>query len=410
MTQPVSLAFNLPFTDAIESLSSRRVVLPDDYWMMPAAARKEAFMLMGLSDLDQVAAVRDKMTNILKTGGSLKDLQNYAATLDWDITPDHLETIYRNSVQTAYNAGAWKRFERGKANRPYLMYSAVNDSRTRPAHRAISGIIRPVDDPFWHDHSPPLGHRCRCRLLALTAAEAEARSGGSQGLNKAVTSEMVADGPSWGRKPTQRDETLTALGKQKQRGAPPVIAQAFDRLNRALPMLDDAGAKLPGLAPLPGQLTWRDAGRLDLRDVGDTLRLPRPALLPAAADRAGALQIVAEALGVSLEKPLRSVQTPVESALIRYDLLTHVVDKLADARERYANFIIPTLEFPFEIWAVEYPGDLVRNRYIGLFQGERDLLVSVRVNLDGSVVWNIMQADDRKMNAHRIGELIYGGG
>ena len=79
----------------------------------------------------------------------------------------------------------------------------------------------------------------------------------------------------------------------------------------------------------------------------------------------------------------------------------------ASKRERYANFIVPTLESPFEVWAVEYVGGQVRNRYIGLFQGERDFLVSVRVNLDGSVVWNVMQADDKQMNGRRVGTLIY---
>ena len=220
----VSLAFNLPFADAIASLQARRVVLPDDWYMMPATARKQTFTITGLSGLDQIAAVRDKMAAILTEGKSFKEFQAFAATLDWDVTPAHLETIYRNAVQTAYNAGAWKRFERGKLDRPYLMYSAVNDSRTRPVHRALSGIIRPVDDPFWHSHSPPLGHRCRCSLIALSADQARARSGGdNQGLNKAVTPDMVADGPDWGRKPTQWDATLAKLETQKLAQAGPLF-------------------------------------------------------------------------------------------------------------------------------------------------------------------------------------------
>ena len=88
-----------------------------------------------------------------------------------------------------------------------------------------------------------------------------------------------------------------------------------------------------------------------------------------------------------------------------YDDLPHLVQK--EARERYANFIIPTLEDPFEIWGVDY-ADGVRNRYIGIFKGGRDLMVVLRVNLDGSLMWNIMQSTPQKMNSHRMGRLLHG--
>ncbi len=230
----IAVAFDLPFAEAVAALQARRAVLPDDWYMMPARAKKQAFSIAGLTALDQIEGVRDKLAEILRQGGSFKDFQEHAATLDWKVTPANLETIYRNAVQTAYNAGAWERFERGKANRPFLMYSAVDDSRTRPAHQAISGIIRPVDDAFWLDHSPPLGHRCRCRLLALTAAQAQARSrGANQGLNKAVTPEMTADGPDWGSKPApltaspSTPPALDSLEKKKLAAAPASVQAGY---------------------------------------------------------------------------------------------------------------------------------------------------------------------------------------
>jgi hypothetical protein len=57
------------------------------------------------------------------------------------------------------------------------MYDAINDSRVRPAHLAMDGIIRPVDDPFWNTHAPLNGYRCRCRLISLSEGQAQARSG-----------------------------------------------------------------------------------------------------------------------------------------------------------------------------------------------------------------------------------------
>ncbi len=116
---------------------------------------------------------------------------------------------------------------------------------------------------------------------------------------------------------------------------------------------------------------------------------------------------MARALQLSADTPLRAVRTPLETALLRYDSLPHLVEKEADARERYANFILPTLQDPYEIWGVKY-ADGTRNRYIGLFKGERDFMVVLRVNLDGSLMWNVMHAPAKKMNGHRIGGLLYG--
>lgn len=130
-------------------------------------------------------------------------------------------------------------------------------------------------------------------------------------------------------------------------------------------------------------------------------------MLPASPTRAEAAVTLARALGLSAAAPLRAIATPVETAVLRIEWLAHLVEKEADARERYANFILPTLREPFEVWGVDYP-DGIRNRYIGLFRGARDFMVVLRVNLDGSLMWNIMHADSRKMNAHRIGELRYG--
>ncbi len=91
--------------------------------------------------------------------------------------------------------------------------------------------------------------------------------------------------------------------------------------------------------------------------------------------------------------------------------LPHVVEKRRDARERFANLVVPTLERPTEVWQVAYDDGSTRNRYIKLFSGVKyDLLVIVRVDPDGSVFWNMMQRDRKSMNLLRTGKLIYSDG
>ncbi len=162
----------------------------------------------------------------------------------------------------------------------------------------------------------------------------------------------------------------------------------------------------PGNArALPGQPTWRDADRPDLRNVAQ--REPAPPILPRGDTEAQALKILADAVGVSIERPFKTVQTPLETVRIDYKKLVHLVEKRDDARERYGLFMLATLARPFEVYLTEYDDGTLRTRYIGLFEGSRQLLVVALVNRDGTVLWNIMQSDAKRLNEQRVGTLRY---
>lgn len=80
-------------------------------------------------------------------------------------SPRRLRIIFDTNMRQAHAAGRWQRFEATKAALPYLVYSAVLDSRTRPQHRAWHRIILPIDHLFWRTHFPPNGWRCRCTVI-----------------------------------------------------------------------------------------------------------------------------------------------------------------------------------------------------------------------------------------------------
>lgn len=116
-----------------------------------------------------------QLQNVLDNDGNFDDFQKMVEGNDVDITlPKHrLDNIYRTNIQMAYSYGRYQQQQANKKNKPYLMYSAVNDSRTRPTHRALHGMIRPIDDQFWNIHTPPSDYRCRCHTVALTEAQAK---------------------------------------------------------------------------------------------------------------------------------------------------------------------------------------------------------------------------------------------
>ena len=203
---PLSLAFNLPYDEAIHSAADRGVLLPSDYYTLPDECRQYAQTVSGLARLDQIQSVMDRVNAHLAQGGSFATFKQQVQTLDLGLSRGKLDLVFRNAVQGAYNAGNWRHFEQHQDARPYLMYDAVNDSRTRPAHRAMNGIIRPVGDPFWATHSPPCGHRCRCKLISLSAEEMARRGG----VTKDIPEGAQAD-EGWGYKPTQRMEAAQRL-------------------------------------------------------------------------------------------------------------------------------------------------------------------------------------------------------
>ena len=92
-------------------------------------------------------------------------------------SPRRLRTIYRANLRAARAAGVWDRAQRTKRTHPYFLYEPGPRKRNRDDHEAWGGTLLPVDHPWWNDHFPPNGWRCRCRVRPVTEAEARRRGG-----------------------------------------------------------------------------------------------------------------------------------------------------------------------------------------------------------------------------------------
>lgn len=170
----------LTFAEALAYATSRRVVLPEEYYdAEQSASRSRAFSIAGVASRDQLQGVLDSLAKVSKEGMTFDQWKAMVKGGDIKLgLPDYrLDNIFRTNMQSAYSVGHWKQQQRNKDRRPYLMYDAINDTRVRPSHLKLDNIIRPVDDAFWDEHYPPNGYRCRCSVISLTAAQAEARGG-----------------------------------------------------------------------------------------------------------------------------------------------------------------------------------------------------------------------------------------
>ena len=170
----------LTFREAVEFAAARRVELPSEYYgQLQGQQRDLAFSIAGVAQRDQLQGVLDSLNQVLEKGMTFSDWKAAVkgGAIGLDLPDYRLDNIFRTNMQTAYSAGHWTQQQRNKASRPYLMYDAVNDGRTRPSHLKLDNVIKPIDDPFWATYGPLNGYRCRCSTIALTEAQAQARGG-----------------------------------------------------------------------------------------------------------------------------------------------------------------------------------------------------------------------------------------
>ncbi len=349
--------------------------------------------------------------------------------------------IFDTNTRQAYAAGQWQRLQAAKHALPYLRYVTRDDGRVRAQHRAWHNVVLPVDDEFWKAHYPPNGWRCRCRVVALTQQDydrgySESRPGAEIDQGKHPTTKK--DTQTGKRAPIVREPFKKTRPPEVQiehinrrtgevtlgpRGIDPgfaynagqarerVLQQMADaKLQAAAKTLADAarraGMEAPTIArEIPDQDNWKTLGRADLRAIEPMANAPE--LLPMGQSLEEAISTLRGALGVPIGAA-RSVQTPVGPVTILEELLAHVVEKRPDGRERYAQFVLPTLMSPDEVWSTAYDDGTRRRRFIKLFATAKyDIMVVVRQEPNGDVLWNIINRNRKDMNSLRVGALEY---
>lgn len=203
------------FQEAIAWAKALGAVLPAEFYdALQAEARGKAFTVSGLAGLSQIQQTLDSLNTAIEVGESF---ENWQARFGAQLGIPHAETVFRNFMQSAYNAGRWRQFERNKGALPYLQFVAIDDGRTTEVCRKLNGTIKPVGDPFWRGrHNPPCHHNCRSTLRALSPAQAR-----RMGLDRPTPDISAPAG--WGHKPIGEDMAagLVAAIAQKSKDMPP---------------------------------------------------------------------------------------------------------------------------------------------------------------------------------------------
>ncbi|ENV71908.1 hypothetical protein F946_01363 [Acinetobacter johnsonii ANC 3681] len=197
------------FLEALQYAHSKKVVLPDVFYSMDLKTRQMATTVSFLSSLEQAESVIKSLNKTLASGGTFNDFQKLVAESEIVLPKHYLDNVFRTNIQSAYGHGRWQQQQRNKDKRQYLMYSAINDSRVRPAHLALNRIVLPIDHPFWLTHYPPTGFRCRCTVIALTEKQAL-----KYGITPDDKLPEVAEALDWSSHPLQFGEFETLVDQK----------------------------------------------------------------------------------------------------------------------------------------------------------------------------------------------------
>ena len=214
-------ALDLPPAEAVAFFEAKGEAITWDWHELRRGQHGPVFTVAKATTLDVLRAIRVQMSKAQGDGQTFesfkRNLKPQLQALGWwgkqevldantgELTTvqlgsdRRLRTIFQTNVQTAYMAGRFQRLVSNVGDRPFWMYVAVMDGRTRPAHAALNGKVFRWDDPIWKVIFPPNGWGCRCRVRALTAAEVEqmglsVENGADRIVSKEV--QLGKDGPT----------------------------------------------------------------------------------------------------------------------------------------------------------------------------------------------------------------------
>lgn len=262
-SSPLRAAFDLPPARALEFFRAKGLATSFSWRDMLHEEHDRDFTVAKMADLDLLADVRRLVDRGLAEGWTrarfIRDLRPELMRRGWwgqamATDPDtgeeklvqlgsarRLKTIFDTNLRTSYAAGHWAAIEKNARAAPYVMYSAVLDSRTRPMHRAWNGTVLRWNDPWWQTHTPPNGWNCRCSVIQLSARDL--RRLGKDGPDSAPPSNdrdwinprtgeilRVPAGvdPGWGYAPGASTRAqLLGVARDKAEAAPADLSAAF---------------------------------------------------------------------------------------------------------------------------------------------------------------------------------------
>lgn len=199
--KPASIQVGLgtPFAEQIEFLRAK-LRLPTEWWDdIAKGAHDRAFIVAGAAKADLLADLHTAVARAAEGEGLAAFRKNFkvivakhgwtgwtgegsAAGEAW-----RTRVIYQTNMATSYAAGRWKQLNDPEfaGLMPYWRYRHADGVlNPRPQHLAWDGLTLPREHAFWKTHWPPNGWGCSCKVFAVAAPEAGAKTAPPAGWDK----------------------------------------------------------------------------------------------------------------------------------------------------------------------------------------------------------------------------------
>lgn len=132
---------------------------------LPLELKKNIYTFSGAKTFAQL----EELNRLLyDADGKLRPFNEFsvlARKINRQYNLNYLQAEWQTARTAAQMAQKWERIIEDADLFPNLKYRTVGDSRVRPEHEKLNGIIKPINDPFWSRYYPPLDWRCRCDVV-----------------------------------------------------------------------------------------------------------------------------------------------------------------------------------------------------------------------------------------------------
>lgn len=173
--EPRTDRFRYPWTtNAVDWLLDKQVVTIDELRAMARQDRSAAFSASGVDDLKLLNDLKLEVAVSLESGESLDTFKDRIAGRI-GTAESEVNTIYRTNTKQAYQAGMEHALEKPGVSElfPYVQYVATSDTRTRPHHDVLDGlVVRRGTREHRLLQAALADYNCRCTVIPMTEEDA----------------------------------------------------------------------------------------------------------------------------------------------------------------------------------------------------------------------------------------------
>ena len=160
--------------EAIKAFKDRVPMSPAEFAALLAEEKNVAFSVANTTSADMVNDIYNEIDKAIEAGTPLKE---FKAGIDevfdrrgWTkLNPWHLDTVFRQNTQVAYNTGRFEQMnEAGEEAFPLWRFSVIDDPETTDICLQLLGGVYPANDPIFDRYYPPNHFNCRTEVVPIS--------------------------------------------------------------------------------------------------------------------------------------------------------------------------------------------------------------------------------------------------